>query len=123
MNIGHKDWFPVYINPTLEEIEELTDQQWDTLRILVVSDTKELCIASGYGNTHSTMVKCLQANKQKRRVHTQDAILYFEGNRAYINDSYSDLGDKIPAKHWNRLFEENHRSILEVLATNRGLQL
>ena len=123
MNIGSEGWFPVYLEPTLEEMQKLASNQWDTLRVLVVDSTKELCVASGYGNTHSSMVHCLQRYKNTKRVYTEDYIVYHESNIAFVNDSYAGSGDKIPHRKWTRLFEPQHLNVIEVLCLDRGLQL
>lgn len=45
---------PVYLNPNDSELIELAESRWDTLRVL--ESESILCIASGYGNTHQTLV-------------------------------------------------------------------
>ena len=47
--------YPIYLNPTDAELIELGESRWDTLRVLSGPDV--LVIASGYGNTHETLVQ------------------------------------------------------------------
>ena len=46
---------PVYLNPTDEELVELAESYWDTLRVMECDEV--LVIGSGFGNTHETLVQ------------------------------------------------------------------
>lgn len=64
-----RDDYPIYLNPTNAELLELAESQWDSLRVMECDDT--LVIASGYGNTHETLVqyykKHMGGGKTKKR--------------------------------------------------------
>lgn len=89
MKINNPDWFPCYLNPSFNELKELADSRWDTVRILIIDErnNKGIAIASGYGNTHTTIAHALQDHyKVKRAPFTHDFILYKRMGKAYIND-------------------------------------
>lgn len=49
---------PVYLNPTQDEILELARSRVDTLRIC--EEPGQIALASGFGNTHGTVVQAAQ---------------------------------------------------------------
>jgi hypothetical protein len=63
--------YPIYLNPTFEEIVELAAQSIDTLRIM--EDGDHLAVASGYGNTHDSVQRA--ARKHWPRFFPIDHIL------------------------------------------------
>lgn len=86
MRINHAEWFPMYLNPNFDEILELANSGWDTCRILHNQDNNDLVIASGYGNTHSSMVERYKIHLNKKRAPYCDSyILWKRGNRAIMN--------------------------------------
>lgn len=123
MNINPPNWYPVYkLEPA--DIPTLTEQCWDTLRVLVCVDTDDLYVASGYGNTHANMVECIKRHlKGVRRPQFDDSIVYFERNTAYLNDTCSGRGENIRCTQWLSVFSEKNRSLLEVTCMERGLKL
>jgi len=50
---------PVFLNPTFDELKELAKTNPDTLRI--VEEDGQVAIASGYGNTHDSVIKVAQS--------------------------------------------------------------
>lgn len=124
MDISGNNGYPVYLDISPQDIQDITAQSWDTLRVLVISDTLELVVATGYGNTHSTMVRHLTAHKKMRRIQTDDSIIYFEREKiAYANDTCFGQGEKIPVSKWDILYESQHIDILKLLCIERGLKM
>jgi hypothetical protein len=100
INYRGKDWPPIYFDPEFDEMLELT-KSFDTLRIGLVKEKLGvfLVIASGYGNTHSTLSKALgemnprlKPNREGEKYAGLDgcAILYEEDGRHWFN--MADLG-------------------------------
>jgi hypothetical protein len=86
MKINHPDWYSSYLNPTFEEILELAKSGWDTCRILMNPDNNDLVIASGYGNTHSSIAERYRVALGKRRIPSCESyILYHENRIALLN--------------------------------------
>lgn len=113
----------VYVNLSPEDIDALTAEAWDTLRVLVLDDTQELAIASGYGSTHSSMVEQLRLWKQTRRLWTTDSIVYFEGKQALVTDSGTDQGNSLPPSKWHKIYSQEHEDTIRLLCSERGLCL
>lgn len=65
--------YPVYLNPTFEELIELAKSRVDTLRICEYKD--QLAVASGYGNTH-TSVTAIARKEWGKRWHPYTHILF-----------------------------------------------
>lgn len=107
MNINHRGpgWPPIYFEPTFEEMLELT-KSFDTLRIGMVREKGEyyLVIASGFGNTHSTLSRALGELNPRCRPSRIDglkyngldgtAILYEEDRKFWFNMNDLDGGEK-----------------------------
>lgn len=86
MKINHPDWTPCYLNPDFNEILELARSQWDTCRIAIALDSNDMVIASGYGNTHTSILERYRLHLNKRRTPSTDTfILYHEEGKAYLN--------------------------------------
>ena len=68
---------PVYLDPTDKEIVELAKQRVDTLRICEGEDGR-IALASGYGNTHSSVMKAVFQMLSTKRWYATDLILYKE---------------------------------------------
>jgi hypothetical protein len=49
---------PILIDPTPDEYQYISDQRWDSLRIMVGDG--HIGIASGYGCTHTTVEKAMR---------------------------------------------------------------
>ena len=60
--------YPIYHNPTVEECQALAQHPatWDTLRVLLFDLDDQLLVASGYGNTHSSLVAFYKHHYQVR---------------------------------------------------------
>ncbi|MDE1971013.1 MAG: hypothetical protein KGI50_05580 [Patescibacteria group bacterium] len=85
--------YPIFIDPTFEEILELAKSRPDTLRIL--EDDDHLAVASGYGNTHDSVGKAAY-KMLGHRWHPFDYILYREQGRWWWN----------PMWHWDTKSEK-----------------
>lgn len=78
---------PVYVDPTVEEVVELASRYHDTLRI--IEGEGHTALASGYGNTHSSVYATARLILGKRWSGL-DLILFKELNEWYWN----------PLGHW-----------------------
>ena len=75
---------PVYIDPTSSEVTELLGSGWDTIRGFIADG--ELCIASGYGNTHESIAKAYKHFRDvKRPDFTDEFILIHAQHLGYMN--------------------------------------
>lgn len=122
MNIS--TWhFPIYLQPTFDELCELAKSNWDTCRVLV-TDEGELVIASGYGNTHTSMWQALRAYKKNKYVHVESYIIYKEFGTLYMN--LEDMGGRRAARleQWQNYFvKQEHVDMLKDLARESSLVL
>jgi hypothetical protein len=84
---------PVFLNPTHDEIVELVKSHPDTLRIC--EDDNNIAVASGYGNTHTSVIKVIRKNAIKD-FFPLDLILFRETGRWLWN----------PLGHWDRVLTE-----------------
>lgn len=122
MKINHPEWYPCYLNPTFDEIIELSKSGWDTCRILINDDNDDIIIASGLGNTHSSIVERYHIHLGKKRapqtspfiMHRSEGIVYM--NQEDIGGSQYDRIDK-----W--LIEGKNLDILRDLIRESGLAL
>lgn len=117
----YPDNYPIYLNPTFDEIVDLAKRKWDSIRILIINDS-DICIASGYGNTHSSMVQCLRRIKGNR-FSTDSYILYHENSLAYFN--LEDVTGKRNAtyRYWSECFNKDHIEIFRDLIRESDLSL
>src|SRR5688572_1556497 len=115
MNIQDPNWsYPIYWQPTFDELVALARSSWDTVRIVVSLDSRVepaqpngLCLASGYGNTHSSIVAMLTKHL-RRRPYTDTYILYHEGGRALMNLQDLSGNDRAEYMEWQRYFCKEH---------------
>lgn len=114
---------PIYINPTFDEILKLVENKWDSIRI-VLTDDNELVLASGYGSTHSSIVKRVQIIKGKRRYGCSDTfILYHEYSMAYFNLEDVSGNDRAGYNEWRSYFTPEQTELLRDLIRESGLSL
>jgi hypothetical protein len=101
---GHS--YPIYIDPTFDEIVELAKSQPDTLRVL--EDEHVTALASGYGNTHDSVCKAVRLHLGNKRWLGVDYILFNEMHQWFINP----LGhlptphDRVPYERCLKYFED-----------------
>lgn len=123
MNIQAKDWpYPIYLNPTQEELQELAQSNWDTLRILLTPDPEELVIASGLGNSYSSMLQALIKFKNGILQDVDCFVVYHENNRVFMN--LEDWGGEEQATfaNWGEVLNV-HLNTLKNLVELAGLAL
>lgn len=94
---------PIFLNPSIDEIKELVDETLDTVRICDEEENDRLALASGYGNTHDSVMKA--AKKEWPNFFPIDLILVCKENWYW-----NHLG------HWNTRreyvsFEEGLRCV------------
>lgn len=85
MRIEEPNWYPCYLNPTFDEVLELARSGWDTCRILVNSANGDMVIASGYGNTHTSIANRYRAYTKRKRDGLDPYILYHRNGVALLN--------------------------------------
>lgn len=119
MKINNKDWMPCYLDPDFNELQELADSHWDTIRILTIDEprltgTLHECIvmASGYGNTHETLARNIRNSfGLKRTPFCYDFILYKSCGKPYFND-LSTGNDEMEVEEMLRSFTTKQQQIL-----------
>lgn len=125
------NWIPIYLDPTSEEITELGESKWDTVRILIVEkswktdkDNEHLCIASGYGHTHTSLVSALKAYyKVQRGLFTTPAILFFKQNVARFNLGDMCGPDDASFVRATQYFSSSQMDIFRAIIEARGLNI
>ncbi len=127
MKIGYRgeEWersYPIYLNPSFDEILKLAQSGWDTIRI--ATDEANIIMASGLGNTHTNLAEAYHAGKKKYECGLLDVmILYHVNGIAYMN--MEDVGGPERARHdrWSRVVDDAHEAILKDLIRESGLAL
>lgn len=135
-----REEYPIYLNPTDEELIELAQSGWDTLRVMESDDC--LVIGSGFGNTHETLVqyykKMSGKGKTKERwdCRVQANVTVYVGPtpdwtpfiffKAYgiLCCNLGDAGGPetaLPAR-WKRCFSDFRNSQFELIAQVSELQ-
>jgi hypothetical protein len=130
MNIQDPEWnYPIYLEPTFDEIAALAGTNWDTVRIVVLLDPTtspgtptKLCLASGYGNTHSSIVRMLTKH-MGRSPYTDTFILYHEGGRALLNLEDVSGNERAEYSEWSKYFSTEHLDVLRDLVRESNLVL
>lgn len=113
---------PVYMNPTFDELVELAKSHWDTIRILVLDETNDILLASGYGNTHECLVRSWRAHtSNKRGPYATPYILFHEQGRAYMNCEDVSMRHREPYGRWP--LEQQHLELLRDLVRESELVL
>ena len=100
--------YPIYLNPTFPEICDLA-KCWSTLRICINENNGDFLIASGYGNTHSTIWSYYK--RIDKRAMLSCFIMYKEVGTAYLNAE--DVGGNIKDRRWSRYFNDDHVAIIK----------
>ena len=90
MRISHwpDDSAPVMVDCTSQELTELLGKRPDTLRGAFYEDRKDvyiLAIASGYGNTHSSITSAVKKVIPRIRSHDEFIINFNTGNEPEID--------------------------------------
>jgi len=109
-------YYPVYLNPTIQELTELAENQWDSLRVLTGDDI--FLIGSGYGNTHNTLMfhygEHLQLPRRERMGYTGhvwrgkcpylDPYIFFHDNSGIMLANLGDVGgpEKAMPRKWKK---------------------
>ncbi len=112
---------PIFVNPTFDEILILAANRWGTIRIL--SSETELILASGYGNTHSSMITRLRLHRNRRQLDYDSYILYHEHNTAYFNLEDVSGNDRASFRIWKKYFTEDQVALLRDLIRESELTL
>jgi hypothetical protein len=126
MDINYRgpDWPSIYFNPDFKEMIALT-KSFDTLRIGLKREKGKynLVIASGYGNTHSTLSRALGELNPRCKVSKFDglkydgldgcAILYEEDNKYWFNMADLRGDEKETPEVALRTFGEPAKSMLK----------
>ena len=116
------DNYPIYLNPNFNEILELAQAGWDTIRICVESDTGDILLASGYGNTHTSIARRYKIIN--RRGLLDSFLLYKEGNIAYFNTEDMRGGrEKHRSPGWEKYFSQEHEEAIKDLIRESNLTL
>lgn len=124
MEIVNPEWpYPVYLNPTFDEILKLAKTNWDTIRICYEEKSKDLYIASGYGNTHTSVSRTAKQYKNNNRLYFYTYILYRYSGKAYMN--LIDVGESDDACYdkWKHEFDSDALKILKDLVRESNLNL
>jgi len=114
--------YPIYINPDFGEIVELAKTKPDTLRIIEGYDNQNIAIASGYGNTHDSVVKGARVKLENKRWSGFDYILYREAHEWFWNPMWHwpteservPVFEPIAIKHITNQLEQAIRDFVQV---------
>jgi hypothetical protein len=142
MRINSPDWYPCYLNPDFGEVLELAKSGWDTIRILaeqphgkvVESTPGDLIIASGLGNTHSSIMDAYAKSKGGYRVvngrvryrgipHVTPYILYHENRIALFNLEDCSGSQRARFSEAEKYFYSGHAELLRDLIRESDLSL
>ena len=112
--------YPIYLNPGFAELEELSEY-WDTIRICVVEEEGDILLASGYGNTHSTIGHFYKQQSKKRRLFLDCFILYKRDNTAYLNTT-DRRGGRFADRRFSKYLSKDHVLLIKDLIQLSGLE-
>ena len=123
INFRGKGWPSIYFDPEFEEMIELT-KYFDTLRIggLEEKDGWHLVIASGLGNTHSTLSRAIgemnprcKPNREGLKYGGLDltSILYEEDGKFWFNQCDLSGYEKTSIEEGLKDFPEPIRTMLK----------
>lgn len=114
------DNYPIYLNPDFPELCELAKKSWDTIRVCT-TETGNILLASGYGNTHNTILTYYRQYTGNRYEFLDCFILYKEAGIAYFNTE--DIqGGREKDRRWAKYFSTEHEEILRDLIKESNLQ-
>lgn len=109
--------YPIFINPDFAEIAELAKSGWDTVRICV--DNENIGVASGYGNTHQSVIDMMRVKLDDRRLLPESYILFKEDGDFWFNCEDMSGERKLHYKSAiARYFDSPHDEILSDLVNN-----
>lgn len=111
--------YPVYINPTPQEIIELVETGFDTLRVCHTEDV--LAIASGYGNTHNSVQNAVRQALKIKRWTGRTLILHKDGPvRGQLYWNMEDVSGKYaePFSEGRNEFDDNHWDLIKDIEAN-----
>lgn len=129
---GH--YYPVYFDPEFDEILSLT-KSFDTLRIGIhkEKDKDHLVIASGLGNTHSTLSWCLgqlnprlKPNKdgiKYQGLNGGPLILYEQNRRLWFNACDWSMDEKCKPSDVICYILEPAKSIIKEIIKQATIQM
>ena len=134
MKINTDGWMPCYLNPTFDELQELADSSWDTCRILINERNGDMVIASGYGNTHSSIQELYMLHlggtrREDGRVYlrrslhpSSDAYILYHSNRIALMN-LEDVSGSQSARYDKWPLDEKHLEVLRDLVQLSDLAL
>ena len=108
--------YPVLINPTAEELFKIFEQKWDTLRVCF--DKDNIGIASGYGNTHTSICKITGIS-----VYSSSIIVYFEGENFLVNCDDIGYGPRVKFSKMYKILQKEHFAMLQEIVKVRKTQV
>lgn len=125
MEIGKSQGFyhEVYYDPEPDEIIALT-KSFDTLRIgfKLEKNQEHLVVGSGYGNTHSTLSRCIEELNPRQKPNRDgikygglegSLILYEENRRLWFNACDIGMSEKTEPERVLRALREPSKSLLK----------
>lgn len=95
--------YPILIDPTDAEVMQVSEK-WDTLRICVEGEL--IAIASGFGNTHQSIIDMVKNVKGLKRFHPSTYILFHILPSFYFN--LEDVGGPRQARVESVLKKNSH---------------
>ena len=118
--------YPIYLNPTDTELVELASTEWDTLRVVECEGT--FLVASGFGNTHETLVQYYKRKNGEgktkiRNLPDWSSFIFFHDRTGIMLCNLEDVGgsDKATPSRWRRRFGAERLRQLRLIAEHSGL--
>jgi hypothetical protein len=121
--------YPAYLDPTFDEMVHLADSRWDTLRVLEWEEG--ILIASGYGNTHETLVYKWRSHYNITRKYgglpCWDPLIFFHDNR-HDGPMLANMEDisgprRAMPRQWMAMLHDRNVPFLVEIARLSGLTL
>lgn len=125
MDIQDPNWnYPVYFEPTFDEIVQLAQSNWDTIRICV-TESGNLALGSGYGNTHSSMIQRLKVHLNQKYVWCECYILYYAQSNHQALMNFVDItgNEAVEYREWKKHFNSEQLETLKDLIRESNLIL
>lgn len=101
--------YPIFIDPTFPEILTLCKERWDTLRLCVDDDI--FAVASGYGNTHQSIIDIVKRAEGLRRWHPETYII-FRDQGFFFNLEDVNGGRRVPWEQCKGYFHPEHWDVI-----------
>lgn len=108
--------YPIYINPSTKDMFELAATGFDTVRICVEDEL--LAVASGYGNTHQSVIDAVRQSLKIKRWHPETYILFKENNQYWFNLEDISGDRKVFWRDVKSYFSDEHWNLISDLITN-----